>query len=538
MRYLCHYNKVTYNFWPVILLGVCLLCCKKPDDRPNLIFFIADDMYPEMFNCLHQGNGKNLTPNLDRLAAEGVLMLNQYVTSPVCSPSRYSCLTGKYASRATNTSFINFTQRNEGQTVIQWNTHLTEQDKSLSHYLQEAGYATGMVGKNHVIEAQGLHQFTNYNADPRLPEVKSKVEENYIKSEAAVLGSGFDYAGAIYHNNPNFIGLAELAVHNLDWITAAGVEFIDQHQSHPFFLYFATTVPHGPYTDDRSWNANPHITAQGILEEAPNVLPARQSIPERLAAAGLEGQGKENLLWLDDALGALLDQLEALQIMDNTYIFFFNDHGQHAKGTLYQGGALSPSIIWKKGGFPGSKTRTTSVANIDFAPTILDLAGVGYQPDAFDGKSFSSLLFSETEKLDTLCSLYFELGFARAVIKGDHKYYALRYPKEAQQWDTLERSRVLEDYNEGRLFRNRHIVNSNPMEPFSHLTLIPGGMEAEHESYGTRPGYFDRDQLYNLRSDPEEMKNLLDDPASQAILSDLRSELQSYLDRLPGNFKL
>ena len=89
----------------------------------------------------------------------------------------------------------------------------------------------------------------------------------------------------------------------------------------------------------------------GYLDEAPNVLPARNTLSERLKEAGITERGKENVLWLDDAVGALLDKLEEHGILDNTIIFFFNDQGQHAKGTLYQGGLLNPSIIWKSGGF-------------------------------------------------------------------------------------------------------------------------------------------------------------------------------------------
>ncbi len=93
-------------------------------------------MYPEMFNCLPEGEGKNLTPNLDRLAREGTMMMNQYVVSPVCTPSRFNCLTGKYASRATNTAFLKNTEREEGQTVIQWNSFITNRDSILPHYLR------------------------------------------------------------------------------------------------------------------------------------------------------------------------------------------------------------------------------------------------------------------------------------------------------------------------------------------------------------------------------------------------------------------
>ena len=68
---------------------------------------------------------------------------------------------------------------------------------------------------------------------------------------------GFDYARAIYHNNPDGNGPRALAVHNLDWITPAGLRFIDQYKDQPFFLYFAVTVPHGPGDAKRSWNADP-----------------------------------------------------------------------------------------------------------------------------------------------------------------------------------------------------------------------------------------------------------------------------------------
>ncbi len=505
-------------------------------DKPNIIFFIADDMYPEMFNCLPQGKEKNLTPNIDRLAGEGVIMMNQYVVSPVCTPSRFNCLTGNYASRATNAAFQRKTAHEEGQTCIQWNSFITENDRILPHYLKELGYTTGMVGKNHVIEARGLAGFPDFNADPHDPEIVEKVENNYLKVEQAILNCGFDYAGGIYHNNPNFIGVSGLAVQNLDWTTQAGVEFIEENHEQPFFLYFATTVPHGPNDADHSWNADPKITARGFLEEAPDVMPPRHTLPERTREAGLEGWNKENVLWLDDALGALLQKLEEHDLMDNTIIFFFNDHGQHAKGTLYQGGALNPSIIWKSGGFSCGSNCDVKVSNVDFAPTILEMAGASGPDAGFDGRSFKSAL--DGKSLESRESLYFELGYARAVIKGKYKYYALRYPGYARNWTPEERAAELDRYNAGRTFRNMPISNDDPGKAFSHLEVVPGGGGAEHASYGKKPGYFDPDQLYDLEADPDEMVNLAGDPNYQEILEELKTELQKYLDDLPGKFDL
>jgi arylsulfatase A-like enzyme len=535
------------NLFYLLALAFIFVNCSssnKPSDQntetakqPNIIFFIADDMYPEMFNCLPEGKGQNLTPNIDRLAKEGVLMSNQYVVSPVCTPSRYNCLTGRYASRATNDAFVEFTEKQEGQTVIHWNSFITTNDKALPHYLKELGYTTGFCGKNHAMEAEQMYKFPDYWVDPKAPEIKAKVEENYQKSVKAILDNGFDYAGAVYHDNPNFVGLGHLAVQNTDWIAQAGLEFIDQNKDKPFYLYFATTIPHHPTEPERSWNANPLITANGFLEKAPDVLPARHTIAERTKAAGLEGKHKENLLWLDDALGALFNKLEEHDILDNTIIFFFNDHGQKAKGSLYQGGVVSPSLVWKKGGFKCGNVCETLVQNIDFAPTILEMAGGKVAENQFDGKSFKANL--EGEAADSDRTFFFELGFARAIIKGDYKYYAVRYPDYADKRTKEERAEILEAYNAPRRIKKMGLANpDDPMAPYSHFSVIPGGQLAEHESYGKLPAYFDRNQLYNLKDDPTEQKNLADDEAYREIYKELKAELKKHLDEMPGKFEL
>ncbi|MCK5172618.1 MAG: sulfatase-like hydrolase/transferase, partial [Planctomycetes bacterium] len=142
-----------------IAMGLPATAKKTKPVKPNIIFFIADDMRPEMFNCLGQGKGRNLTPNIDRLVSEGTILTNQHVVSPVCTPSRYNCLTGRYASRATNEEFTSFTRKNDGQTVIQWNSFMTSKDVTLAKLLKRGGYTTGMVGKNHVVEVKDFYQF-------------------------------------------------------------------------------------------------------------------------------------------------------------------------------------------------------------------------------------------------------------------------------------------------------------------------------------------------------------------------------------------
>ena len=121
------------------------------EQKPNIIFFIADDMTPDMFNCLPEGKGKNLTPNIDFLVKGGTFMAGQHVSSTVSSPSRFSCLTGKYASRANNPQFLRRTKGNDNQAVVEWNTHIMKGEQNIALLLKNLGYETAAVGKNHVI---------------------------------------------------------------------------------------------------------------------------------------------------------------------------------------------------------------------------------------------------------------------------------------------------------------------------------------------------------------------------------------------------
>lgn len=516
------------------LVAGCALACKER--KPNVVFFIADDMLPKHFNCLPQGKGKNLTPNIDRLANEGTVMMQQHVCSPICTPSRYNVLTGRYASRANNGWFKSITKK-EGQTVVEFNTHIVKGDTTLQGLMQQAGYVTGMAGKNHVVEVEGLQKFPDFDASARLPENISKLKANHDHVCQAIRETGFDFVDHVYDNNPDFLGLHDVAVQNMDWITEAGVEFIGQPRDKPIFLYFATTVPHGPTQAERSWNADPHVTAIGYIDNPPRVQPPRDTIPTRLEAAGLPvNDDTANMLWLDDAVGALLNELEKTGQLDNTVFFFFSDHGQSAKGTLYQGGVHDPCIVWRKGGFPVGSTCDALVSIVDFAPTILSLARHDYSGVAFDGKTFLPYLNSQPQ--DPGRVLYFELGYARGIRKGDWKYMAIRYPEDVENMTLEERKRVLDEWNTERRRKHLRIVTEDPSQPFSHLTAIPGGGDAERGSTGSLPGYFDRDQLYDLSKDPREQRNLAKEPEYAQKLEEMRSELKKVLDTLPGGFDL
>lgn len=510
--------------------------CSSSGRRPNFLFIILDDMLQEECNFLPRGAGKNYTPHIDRLAGEGAVFLNQYTSSPVCTPSRFSCLTGLYAGRARNEHFVNETAK-MGQNVVQWNSELVEDDVTVAKALKKAGYRTGFAGKNHVVQARGWQKLP-FNADLNDAQVLATLRSNKALVQTAVKGAGFDYAASIYHKNPEATGAEALSVHNMDWITKGALDFIeDQDEGQPFFLYYAATLTHGPHEPERSWNANPLATPDGFLEKALTVQPGRETIPQRLKEAGFAGQSKENLLWLDDSIGALIGKLENKGFLDNTIVFFFNDHGQDAKGTVYQGGVLNPSVVWKAGGWKCGQVSQTKISNIDFTPTILDLAGVDYDPNQFDGHSFAPALNGSRENIHD--SMFFEMGFSKAVIRGKYKYIALRYPKFALNWTLKERREVLLKVVEQRKKRKQYVHNyDDPSLPFSHIMLLPGGGAAEASSTGKLPGYYDADQLYDLESDPGELNNIAQDSQYSDVLAEMKKELTIFTGTLAGEFPL
>jgi arylsulfatase A-like enzyme len=539
--------------------------------KPNVIFFIADDMYPWMFNNIKAGRTKdgkprNLTPAIDRLAKEGVWLENLAVVSPVCTPSRYNSQTGNYASRAINKEFTDFTEENDGQTVIQWNSFIVPgKNKTIGNYFQNMGYKTGFVGKNHVVESLaqiGEDAKPDLKADPREEKVKSGLEYRFNELEKDIRNSGYDYADKLYHDNPNWLGIRALAYQNMDWIAEGGVEFIDKYKDEPFFLYIATTLPHGPLDPEHSWLSDRRITSKGILDKAPEVFPESNeqlskedlikiaedpglepslrliaSLKNRIKKAGLEGTERENILWLDDAVMRLFNELEKTGELDNTIFVFFNDHGQSSKGSLYEGGVNSQAFIWKKGGFKVGDKLSSIVSNVDFLPTLIDLAGGDSKKLKFDGVSFADAL--EGKPYKERSSVYHELGYARAIVKDGFKYYAIRYPEWALKKTPSERKQMLLDYNNMRESFGEHAISHDPSLPFGQLEMVPGGGGAEHNAYVNMPNFTDPDQFYDLKNDPKEEYNLINDPKYADKIRELKEELKKkYLEKLPGKFKI
>ncbi|WOH39499.1 sulfatase-like hydrolase/transferase [Thalassotalea fonticola] len=501
------------------------------NSQPNIVLIVTDDQHRIDFNFLKEGRdqqGKplNLSPNIDKLANEGIIFDQMYATSTVCTPSRFSVLTGNLASRATNSRFTNDLDKYK-QANVAFNTHIEPHDDSIAKVLQKSGYFTGGVGKNHVYESEIIHKIKR-NVDVSKAEVIKQLRENQQAQIKAYKDNGFDYADRIYTGNVPGQYPKALEAHNQDWITEGAINFLDMavKKDNPFFLYFATTLEHGPHKQGKKYLGDPRMTPVGLLadEELPNVQPTRDSITKRIKQHGLENRAAD-VLWLDDAVGALMTKLEKTKELDNTIIFYFNDHGvEGGKGSMYQGGALTPSFVWFGNKFKGARRINDIVANIDIAPTIYELAQVSKAPKT-DGNSMVSLYKGDNSKWRN--SLVSEIGATRAIIKDGWKYIAYRVPQEKLDMPMSERKKLAQ--TKGKSAKDL---------PWMHMGGTPGGRGLEHlvvKTYGAE-NYFATDQLYRYLDDPKEKNNVIDNPENKTIVEQLKQKLAEELKNRPGSF--
>jgi len=490
----------------IAILVLLLSSCAEEVRKPNVVIIYTDD-----HNFKHIGvyGGNVLTPNIDRIANEGALFNRFYVSSPVCTPSRYGVITGRYAGRSK--ALLN-TQPTNQPAFIRWNTFLSEQEKTSAHLFREAGYVTGMVGKYHI-----GGEFGHIGGDESYddPGVKENIKSIYLKWQQNVKDvAGFDYVESLYGNNLHIVGVPKsMQYHNMEWITKGALDFIDQNRDSPFFLYMAPTLPHVPGPLE-SLKADPRITTAGMLEEPiTGVQASRESVFERTRAAGIDDEDAP-MTWLDDGIGAVLDRLEKYGLLENTIVVFASDHqSPRAKMTCYEDGANAPGAIMWKGNIKPGQVSDALLSNVDVVPTLLDLAGIETPADYHvDGKSWSGLLKGDVETLHE--SLYLEVVYQRAVVTKEWKYIAVRFPDRVNEQITPENRR--------------------------EFTIEGKRGEDRYHNETKFPGYYENDQLYYLVDDKAEQHNLANDPDYAEKLTEMKLLMKEYAQDMPhafGEFK-
>jgi N-sulfoglucosamine sulfohydrolase len=306
--------------------------------RPNLVLIIADDMNWD--DCGAYGHPAIRTPNIDRLANEGLLFNHAYLTTNSCSPSRSSILTGKYP-------------HNTGAEQLHW--PLPADSRTFAAELGKSGYYTAAAGKWHLGD-----------------EVRSHFNRIYEASTA-----GFVLPSGTNGEPPKMI--AEQPSGCEDWERA----LVDRPRDRPFFFWLASLDPHREYKDGAL--DPPHLAEDVIV---PAHLPDTPDVREDLRLY------YDEIGRLDTYVGKVLAKLDEQGVADNTLILFISDNGRpfpRDKSTLYDGGIRTPWIIRWPSKIATGKTTDALVSAVDIASTFLDLAGVASTLKT-EGMSFANVL--------------------------------------------------------------------------------------------------------------------------------------------------
>ncbi len=409
------------------------------ENRPNIIYIYADDLgYNEVGAY---GQEKIRTPNLDRLAAEGMRFTQHYSGSAVCAPSRAVLLTGKHSGHA----FIRGNKELGGwgpdEPEGQW--PLAAEEVTLAEILQQNGYATGAMGK-WGLGGPDAHGHPNLQGfDHYYGYLCQRVAHNYYPTHLWRNGDkdmlpGNDWFSAHqrleeppsdYADYDRYQG----TTYAPDLIADEALQFIRDNAEHPFFLYYPTIVPHvaiqvpedslAEYEDE--FVETPYLGDQSYL---PHPTP-------RAAYAAM-------ITRMDRNVGRVLDLVAELGLDDNTIIMFSSDNGptwvggsdleffdgngvlRGRKQQLYEGGIRVPMLArWPGHIEPGTVTDHLS-AQWDVLATVLDIVDIdgAEAPEDTDGISFAPTLFGDGEQ-EQHEVMYWELGRQQAVRLGEWKLY-------------------------------------------------------------------------------------------------------------------
>lgn len=353
--------------------------------RPNIVMLLIDDMGWGDFSCF--GNTAAKTPNIDRLASEGIRFEQFYVASPICSPSRVGLSTGQYPQRWRIDSFLNNRAENNARGMAQW---LDPPAPMLARFLQAAGYATGHFGKWHMGGQRDVGDaplITEYGFDASLTNF-----EGLGPRVLPLLDARNGKPPRLHDLGSEKLGRGEITRQDRAEVTAtftgAALAFIKKSAAakQPFYVNLWPDDVHSPF----------------------------------FPLAAVRGDAKKRTLYhavlttMDRQLGELFDAIRAdPALRDNTLILVCSDNGPEpgagsagpfrgTKGMLYEGGIRSPLIVWGPGfthpAKSGAVNRTSHFSTIDLAPTLLEIAGVRPPADVtFDGVPLRATLLGHSE---------------------------------------------------------------------------------------------------------------------------------------------
>jgi len=361
-------NYIRRDFLKAVGLGAaslavpgCVVGGERAARRPNIVFILTDDQRYDAMSCA--GHPWLKAPNMDRLAEEGVLFKNAFVTTSLCSPSRASFLTGCYAH--THEVFMN-NGRDPNSSI-----------PTFPQLLRKAGYRTAFIGKWHMARTNsprpGFDHWVSFSGQGRYDKNKLNVDGKTVQSD----------------------------VYITDELTNYAVRFLKRKRGRPFMLYLSHKAVHGPFKPaERHENlySDIEIKSQHNLNDNLTTKPEWGRKMDKDWKSQIRDYMR-SLAAVDESLGRVLETLQAENLLDDTVIVFAGDngyfHGEHGgmwdKRAAYEPSIRIPLLVRYP---PIAKAGTTCgemVLNIDLAPTFLELAGLSV-PGTIQGQSWLGVL--------------------------------------------------------------------------------------------------------------------------------------------------
>jgi len=472
----------------IIFLGLILILVTAAGrEKPNVVFILADDLGWMDLSCM--GSTLYESPNIDRIAENGVLFTNAYAANPLCSPTRASIITGLWPSRIGITSpachvenVLLETRLAEGarpdeRTICPISaTRLKTEYQTIAESFKEAGYTTAHFGKWH-LGAEPYDPFhQGFDVDIPHSPAPSPLPDGWFAPWPVWPGEG------------------TTGDHLEDRMAEEAEKFIRKNADKPFLLHFWAWSVHSPWK-----------TKQSLVEEYEKKVDPNELQHNPVYAGMVEV--------MDDAVGRLLETLEEEGILDNTIVIFFSDNGgwswganrfvhpdyigmpqtsnaplRGGKATIYEGGVRVPLLVsWPGEIEPGSVNSRHIVSSVDLYPTLLDMCDIEPFPgQEFDGQSILPAIKSaEFNRDEFFC--HFPHGHgktvrknfaASSVRKGDWKLIKFyhdnydqshRYELYNLKWDIGEMQTLTSMYPEKaeelKVLLEKYIAETNSLVP-------------------------------------------------------------------------
>lgn len=450
-------NNLLLSLTLVGTIPASLTAINNEKKQPNIIYILADDLGYAELGCY--GNTFNETPNLDKLAQDGIRFTNAYAAQTVSSPSRAAMLTGLYPPR---TGIIDYLRPDDAK-------HLGEQYTTIPEVLRDNGYNTVIIGKWHqtgYIRGEAL-----YESSPD----KHGFKEVIISENEGIANGTYFYP---YHFNKDvkklLPGDKEFLV---DRLNEEAIRYIDrQQQDKPFFLYLSHyavhTQVHGKPADVDHFRAK-----QGAGKSAPSknnlVNDPYKKYPADYWANKNNPHLAAQLRDIDTGVGAIIAKLKEKGMLDNTLIIFTGDNGgetnvttnaplRSGKSSNYEGGIRIPMIVSASAFLPSAKVIDEQVVNYDYLPTFCDMLGISMKQvsQKVDGVSLWPLWTGKKSSLKKR-ALYWHYPLAEPHFLGGRSSAIVRYGdwKLMQFYDTgeVELYNLKEDISETKNILAEHM---------------------------------------------------------------------------------